>query len=101
MPATLHMLKREGLPKADTKDLDVRAKVDVVLAPDGPQSDALAADVAAALASEPEAETFFQSLAPFYRKNFVRWIESTKRPETRASRIEEMMRLLEARQRER
>jgi len=70
--------------------------IDVVLEPDGPQSEALAADIAQALNASPEAETFFQSVAPFYRKNFLRWIDQAKRPETRAARIAEMMKMLDA-----
>src|SRR5262249_46650139 len=31
-----------------------------------------------------------------YRKNFIRWIESAKREETRAGRIQEMIKLLKA-----
>lgn len=38
---------------------------------------------------------FFQSVAPFYRKNFLRWIDQAKRPETRAGRIAEMVKMLE------
>lgn len=72
------------------------ATIDVVLQPDGPQSDALAADITDALSESPEAETFFQSVAPFYRKNFLRWIDQAKRPETRAARIAEMVAMLEA-----
>ena len=72
------------------------ATIDVVLQPDGPQSDALAADITDALSASPEAETFFQSVAPFYRKNFLRWIDQAKRPETRAARIAEMVAMLEA-----
>ena len=71
------------------------ATIDVVLQPDGPQSDALAADITDALSASPEAETFFQSVAPFYRKNFLRWIDQAKRPETRAARIAEMVTMLE------
>ena len=72
------------------------ATIDVVLQPDGPQSEALAADITEALNAAPEAETFFQSVAPFYRKNFLRWIDQAKRPETRAARIAEMVKMLEA-----
>jgi len=72
------------------------ATIDVVLQPDGPQSEALAADITTALNMSPEAETFFQSVAPFYRKNFLRWIDQAKRPETRAARIAEMVKMLEA-----
>jgi len=70
------------------------AKVEVVLAPEGPQSDTLSPDIAAALAAEPQARAFFDSIATFYRNNYVRWIESAKRPETRKARITEMVRLL-------
>jgi hypothetical protein len=76
--------------------LPTSATIDVVLQPDGPQSEALAADIAKALNASPEAETFFQSVAPFYRKNFLRWIDQAKRPETRAARIVEMVTMLEA-----
>jgi len=72
------------------------ATIDVVLQPDGPQSDALAADITTALNASPDAETFFQSVAPFYRKNFLRWIDQAKRPETRAARIADMVKMLEA-----
>jgi hypothetical protein len=69
---------------------------DVVLFPEGPQSGLLAADVSAALEAEPQAKAFFDSLATFYRKNFIRWIEGAKRPQTRAARIHETVRLLKA-----
>ena len=81
-------------------DLDAGAKVDVVLSPDGPQSEQLAPDVSAALDAEPEAKAFFDSLATFYRKNYVRWIESAKRTETRCARIAEMVTLLKAGQKQ-
>ncbi len=78
------------------RPLEAGAMVDVVLAPDGPQADALAPDIADALDAEPDAARFFQSIAPFYRKNFVRWIDSAKRPETRAARIAEAVTMLKA-----
>ena len=67
--------------------LDAGAKVEVVLEPEGPQSAELSPDVAAALNNEPDAKAFFDSLASFYRKNFIRWIEGAKRPQTRAARF--------------
>jgi hypothetical protein len=76
------------------------SKVDVALSPEGPQSDALAADITAALEAEPAAKAFFDGLASFYRKNFVRWIEGAKRPETRSARVAEMVTLLKAGRRE-
>jgi hypothetical protein len=76
--------------------------VTVKLVLEGPQSDTLAEDIAGALAVEPEAASFFDGLATFYRKNYLRWIAATKRsPETRAQRIAELVRLMKAGQKER
>ena len=76
--------------------------VSVKLAPEGPQSDALAADIAGALAKEPQAAKFFDGLATFYRKNYLRWIDATRRsPETRAQRIAELVELMKAGPKER
>ena len=70
-------------------------RVTVEIAPEGPQRGDLAEDVAAALAAEPEAGAFFDSLAQFYRRAYLRWIDATKRrPEQRAQRIAEMVELL-------
>lgn len=70
-------------------------EVKVTLEPEGPQRDDLAPDFAAALEAEPEAGEFFDSLAQFYRKAYLRWIDATKRsPETRAARISESVELL-------
>jgi hypothetical protein len=71
--------------------------VSVTLMPEGPQRDALDADIAAALATSPQAASFFDGLAQFYRKGYLTWIAGTKkRPEERERRIAEMVRLLEA-----
>lgn len=73
------------------------ATVEVVLAPEGPQRRDLAPDVAAALDASPAAGAFFDSLAQFYRKAYLGWIDATKRrPEQRPVRIAEVIRLLEA-----
>ena len=71
--------------------------VEVVLEPEGPQRADLAEDVAAALDARPAAAAFFDGLAQFYRKGYLRWIDATKRsPELRAQRIAQMVELLEA-----
>jgi len=78
-----------GLSIGDTVAVDIE--------PEGPQRADLAEDIAAALAAHPEAGAFFDSLAQFYRRAYLRWIDATKRrPEKRAQRIAEMIRLLEA-----
>ena len=71
--------------------------VDVVLEPEGPQRGDLAPDVAAALAADPRAGEFFDAIAQFYRRAYLRYIDSTKRrPELRAARIAEVVELLAA-----
>lgn len=76
--------------------LDAGTKVDVVLTPEGPQSESLSPDVARALEGEPEAKAFFVALATFYRNNYIKWVEGARRPETRETRIREMIVLLKA-----
>ena len=76
--------------------------VTVTLMPEGPQSKGLAADIVAALEAEPDAARFFDGLATFYRKNYLRWIDATKRsPELRAQRIAELIQLMKAGKKER
>ena len=67
----------------------------MIVAPEGPQRTDLAPDLAAALEANPAASEFFDTLAQFYRKGFLRWIDGTKRrPDLRAERIAEVVRLL-------
>ena len=77
--------------------VDPGDEVAVVLHPEGPQRDDLAPDLAAALEAEPEAGAFFDSLAQYYRRAYLRWVDGTKRrPEVRAARIAELVELLRA-----
>ncbi len=76
-------------------------EVPVVMGPEGPQSTTMGADVAAAFTRAPMAARFFDSLPSFYRNNHARWIESAKRPDTRAQRIAEVVDLSARGQRER
>src|SRR5215207_6053822 len=41
-----------------------------------------------AAGQEDDVRTFFSGLAPSHRKEWVRWVEEAKKPETRAARIE-------------
>jgi uncharacterized protein with von Willebrand factor type A (vWA) domain len=69
-----------GLAAGDT--------VHVMLQTDGRQRDGLAAGLAAAVAATPEAAAFFDSIAQFYRRAYLRYIDATKRrPEERTARI--------------
>jgi len=49
-----------------------------------------------ALERRPAARDFFKSLAPSYRRIYVGWIDSAKRPETKMRRLQEAIGLLEA-----
>jgi hypothetical protein len=72
-------------------------EVSVELTPEGPQRADLAEGVTAALAANPAAGAFFDTLAQFYRKAYLRWIDATtRRPELRAARIAEVVDLLAA-----
>ena len=51
--------------------------VTVELAPEGPQRGDLTGDIAMALAANPAAGAFFDTLAQFYRKAYLRWIDAT------------------------
>jgi uncharacterized protein YdhG (YjbR/CyaY superfamily) len=67
------------------------------LAPEGPQRGDLASDVSAALEASPAATAFFDTLAQFHRKAYLRWIDATgRRPNLRAARIAEVVDLLAA-----
>jgi Bacteriocin-protection, YdeI or OmpD-Associated/Domain of unknown function (DUF1905) len=72
--------------------LAVGDEVAVEVEPEGPQRADLDADVAEALAANPQAGEFFDSLAQFYRRGYLRWIGATKRsPDLRAQRIATMV----------
>jgi uncharacterized protein YdeI (YjbR/CyaY-like superfamily) len=54
----------------------------------------LPAYITEALQANPKAWSFFQKLAPTYRRHFVLWIHSAIRPDTREKRIRESLALL-------
>lgn len=71
------------------------SEVIVELAPEGPQRGDLADDISAALAANPAAGAFFDTLAQFYRRAYLRYIDATtRRPDLRAARITQVVALL-------
>ncbi|CAN5410621.1 hypothetical protein BH10ACT10_BH10ACT10_14500 [soil metagenome] len=69
-----------GVAAGDTVSVDI--------APDAaPREVTVPDDLRAALADHPEAVAHFEGLAASHRKEWVRWIEEAKRPETRATRV--------------
>jgi hypothetical protein len=81
--------------------VEVGQEVAVSLAPEGPQLGALPPELVAALEAEPAAKTFFLSLATFYRKAYLGWINGARQPEARHARIAELIDLLKAGKKER
>jgi uncharacterized protein YdeI (YjbR/CyaY-like superfamily) len=55
---------------------------------------AMPSELARALTGNETARRFFDGLAPTYRKHFIGWIASAKRPETKERRIGEAIALL-------
>jgi hypothetical protein len=77
--------------------VEVGDEVIVELEPEGPQRADLGEDLADALEANPVAGAFFDTLAQFYRKAYLRWIDATKRrPDVREARIAEVVELLAA-----
>ena len=75
--------------------ITVGSEVLVELTPEGPQRADLAADLSAALAANPDAAAFFDTLAQFYTRAYIRYIDATtRRPDVRAARIAEVVGLL-------
>jgi hypothetical protein len=71
---------REAAGVQAGQEVDVRVELDTA-----PRETPLPEDLAAAL--DDGARAFFDGLAPSHRKEWVRWVEEAKKPETRAGRV--------------
>ena len=71
------------------QEVDVRVELDTA-----PRETPLPDDLDAAL--DDAARAHFSGLAPSHRKEWVRWVEEAKKPETRAARIEKTAEALKA-----
>jgi hypothetical protein len=70
-------------------------EVDVVVEHDAaPREVALPDDLAAAF--DDDVRAFFDGLAPSHRKEWVRWVEEAKKPETRKARVDRTVESLRA-----
>ena len=72
---------REAAGVQAGQEVDVRVELDTA-----PRETPLPEDLAASL--DEDARAFFDGLAASHRKEWVRWVEEAKKPETRAARIE-------------
>ena len=75
--------------------IELGENVTVHLSFESPQEYKINSDIAKALSENKKAKLFFDELSAIKKKNFIRWIENAKREETRAKRINEMIKLLE------
>lgn len=76
-------------------------KIKVVMEPGVAGLSDLPQDLLEALAPESRARAFFDGLSAFYRNQYVGWIESAKKDETRKQRIEQTVALLKAQKKQR
>ncbi len=90
----IERLERDGLMTAAGRAVVERSKVDGSWnAYDAVEALAVPDDLAAALDGNPVAKGYFEAFPPSSKKIILWWIESAKRPETRARRVEETVRL--------
>lgn len=61
-----------------------------------PSSSKVPQYIQAALRRRPTAWSYFESLAPSYRRMYIGWIDSAKQQETKMSRLQEAISLLSA-----
>lgn len=88
-----------GVPKGirTTAGKDIGDSIEItVVADDTPREVVVPPDLEAALVPEPVAREFFDALSYTHRKEYVRWIESAKREETRVRRVEKAVEMLKA-----
>jgi hypothetical protein len=76
--------------------------VTVIIEPQGAAAASdLPEDLENALADNPSAREFLEGLSAFYRNSYLAWIAAAKKPETRASRVEQTVKLLAQKQKQR
>jgi hypothetical protein len=80
---------REAAGVRAEQEVDVRIELDTA-----PREVAIPEDLDAEL--DDAARAFFTGLAPSHRKEWVRWVEEAKKPETRAARITKTVESLRA-----
>jgi len=92
-------LNKEVRDKANISPGDV---VKVTMEPDESPARELPDDFNDALEQSAAAREFFETLSPFYRNEYLKWIDSSKPgSQTRTARIQKTIELLEQRQKKR
>ena len=80
---------RQGAGVDVDDEVDVSIELDVA-----PREVEVPEALAAALATDPQAEASFEGMAFTHRKEYARWIDEAKRDETRQRRVSEALELL-------
>jgi hypothetical protein len=78
-----------GVAAGEQVDVEIQADT-------APREVTVPADLADALAHDSTAQHFFDALSYTHRKEWVRWIEEAKKPETRTARVEKTVEGLKA-----
>ena len=73
---------RDGAGVSAGEEIDVDIELDTAV-----REVIVPADLATALAGQPSVQAFFDQLSFTHRKEWVRWIEDAKKPETRQARL--------------
>jgi hypothetical protein len=87
VPLSAENRSAAGVAAGDEVDVDIALD-------DAPREVALPADLDAAM--DADARTAYVALSYTHRKEWVRWVEEAKKPETRATRIEKTVAGLKA-----
>lgn len=82
---THHLMVNKAMQKA--LNMGVGSEVDVDLTLDKGTAVEIPEDLAKELKAHPAAERLFASLTAAAKREFAAWIQSAKRPETRAQRV--------------
>lgn len=91
----LRMLEAGQVAPAGKRSIELAKQNGRWADPDsGPTSFSMSPEFAARLKRNKKATTFFESLAPSYQRQYIAWIATAKRPETRNARLEEAIELL-------
>jgi uncharacterized protein YdeI (YjbR/CyaY-like superfamily) len=94
--ARIERLKRDGMIAPPGQAVIERAKDDGSwTALDSVEAGEVPDDLAVALAANPTAAAYFDAFPPGAKRQILWWVVSAKRPETRARRVTETVRLAE------
>ena len=89
IPLSAEHREAAGLKAGDVIEVDI--EVDAA-----PRTVDVPPDMATALDHDPSVRAFFDSLTPSQQKEWVRWVEEAKKPETRRARISKSFEALHA-----